>query len=184
VKLSELVQEIIEEGTILGPDAIARELVRRRREFNLEAELQLLLRAYVLRKLSQQPATRKVYPVEYEPVEQDLDDLLPISALVQALSEVEPARSPSSKVRGYQAFPWLKRQVFVGSEWKVLGDCDADDVEYLAKRRWGLAQDLLHSAEYFNHLAYQMRAASAHTVSDLDEDVLLAIGRPNNRNES
>lgn len=174
VRLSELVQQIIDEGEVLGPDAIARELLARRREFNLEAELQLLLRVYVLRRLSQQPTSRPVRPMV-----SILDDieLQPISAFAGggvALAE----RPLSTKVYEYQRFPWLKRQVFVGEGWTTLGECTVEEVEYLRDRRRTLARDLMSSATFFDSLAQHMREIHAERVADLDDELLLRISEP------
>lgn len=177
VRLSELVQQIIDEGEVLGPDAIARELLARRREFNLEAELQLLLRVYVLRRLSQQPTSRPVRPM-VSILDPDDIELQPISAFAGggvALAE----RPLSTKVHEYQRFPWLKRQMFVGDRtWKPLGDCSADEVEYLRDRRRTLARDLVSSAAFFDSLAQHMREIHAERVADLDDELLLRISEP------
>lgn len=175
MRLSQLVQQIIDEGEVLGPDAIARELLARRREFNLEVELALLLRVYVLRQLSQQPATRPVQPVS----ELEFNDmeLQPISSLAGGGVAVLE-RPLSAKVEGYRNFPWLGRQVFVGDGWKTLADCTVEEVDYLSARRRSLASKLTSSAAFLEAIAEQMRQIRAERVADLDDEFFLRISKP------
>lgn len=68
---------------------------------------------------------------------------------------------------------WRQRyveRVSVAGEWKMLGDCTAEDVDWLAESRAVESVKLAAVAERFRSLAARMRAAGAATVADLGDD--------------
>lgn len=66
-------------------------------------------------------------------------------------------------------------RVHVDGEWKMLGDCTAEDVDWLADARAVESAKLAAVADQFRELAARMRAAGVATVADLGDDVALGV---------
>ncbi len=66
----------------------------------------------------------------------------------------------------------------VAGEWKMLGDCTAEDCDVLAREREEQAERLSAWAARFRALAARMREVGAATVSDLGVTVLEEVPVP------
>jgi hypothetical protein len=67
------------------------------------------------------------------------------------------------------------QRVFVEGEWKFLAQCTVSEVDWLADQRAGEAAKLNAIADGFRKLADHMRATGAQVVSELPEDIDLAV---------
>lgn len=68
----------------------------------------------------------------------------------------------------------MRLRLFVG-EWKLLGDCTAEDLDAVVEMRTSEAAALAANAEKYTQLAKRVRRAKASTVAALDADVVRGI---------
>lgn len=62
---------------------------------------------------------------------------------------------------------WLQQPEFVDGAWKHIGECTADDLDWLAADHERKAAQLSASADRFRGLAERVRAAGVATLADL-----------------
>lgn len=83
-----------------------------------------------------------------------------------------PSPAGRGRSRWEQAAPLLRQRYCVAGEWKLLGDCTADDCDLLADDYARRAAQQAAVEARFRRLAAQLRASGASTVSDLGQTEL------------
>lgn len=163
--IDELIDQIVEQGDIVGPDAITAYLLGLHDDFmhgvanpvwDPEEDLPRLVRVYVSVSL----ARRRSRPVKPIPApDPGVVSGRPLSAKVQAIRHAAPQ--------------WLEEQVSVGrGNWKKVGDCTVADLTYMAQKRLQLSNENRVKAQVYLAWSERMRAAQVAKLRDLPNSQL------------
>lgn len=104
-----------------------------------------------------------------------------IAQRARAMREARPLTqtvvqgTPASSARWASAASILEHRICIGTEWKRLADCTADDLERTALDRQSRAATILSEADRWTRLAALLRRRGATTVADLSADDLSAV---------
>jgi hypothetical protein len=109
------------------------------------------------------------------PGERDRLVLHGLTERVTLMVRVERQSGGNTPRQGRSRWQRFAQRVNVAGEWKRLGDCTAEDVDWLAADRAEESARLAAVAQQFRMLAAQMRAAGVATVADLGDDVELQV---------
>jgi len=148
------IRAIVEETDLASPEEITEKLAGQIPARDLRAVVTVLLRDYVRVELSR---------LRMRTGSDSPDATTNRSAKVAAIRAAAPR--------------WLRDRVFVGgSEWKLLGDCTADNLAYLQQERRDNAARSLAAAEFFASLEKLVRRHKVARVSDLPPRTLGTVG--------
>lgn len=147
-----LIAAVTEETDADDPSEIADLVLERIPDSELRDAFRPVLRSYVVSRLAS--FRSKVRAVAQEP---------PASARWDGASSV------------YLQF--LRNRVAVSGQWRKMGECTAEDADWLASERMNLAKATATEARRFQMLAKAVRTKNVKTIGDLDEPTLLEIIR-------
>lgn len=68
-----------------------------------------------------------------------------------------------------------RQRIYVGNEWKMLGDCTVADIDSAALDRRATAQQNKAWADRYDQLSLRMSQSHAGVVSDMSQDMVAAI---------
>lgn len=143
--LSGIIRAILDETDLTTPEAVAAEAVRRTPDEHIREFYRQAVRGQARVQMHAIPSTPPA---------------VTRSAKFAAIADMHSRQ--------------LKARVFVGDQWKMLGQCTYDDVLALADSRQQLAEENAAAAEKFRRVAKELQNAGAETVADLPADVLAA----------
>jgi hypothetical protein len=149
------IRAIVEETDLASPEEITEKLAGQIPARDLRAVVTVLLRDYVRVELSR------------------------LRMGAHGGDNPDATTNRSAKVAAIRAAAprWLRDRVFVGgSEWKLLGDCTADNLSYLQQERRDNAARSLAAAEFFASLEKLVRRHKVARVSDLPPRALGTVG--------
>ena len=154
LNLRGLTRDVLRTSTLADPSDIADEVYRRIGEDQLRAALRDALRVFVRQVISEERSHTTIRP---------------------------ESASPSAKVAAIRDY-WqrsLRDRVHASaSEWKLLGDCSAADLDFAAAERQEQAERNAAKARQYRMLARLVEEHGAARVRDLPADVLMhTLGR-------
>lgn len=161
--LRQLIREVAESTTLADPAEIASEVAGRVPDEHVREAFTEMLRGYVRQVLTDE----RTFPSLPQPRETE-DKTRPKGS--------RPGNR-SRKVAGIRA-AWAKvltERVHVGpapTDWKLFGDCDADDLDFMAGEREQIAEQNHTKAEHYRKVRKLLVEHSADTVRGLPEKVL------------
>lgn len=165
--LRALIREVAADSKAADPGAVAEEVARRISAKQLRAAFLEMLRPFVVQTLSQHRLIT-VPPQHHE---------APRHSTPQPPASSGRPGTRSWKRDGVRDH-WakvLQERVHVGvgpTDWKFLGDCDADDCLFISAERRRLAEANLAAAQKFDALAKLLTKHKVQTVRELPRDAL------------
>lgn len=158
--LKALIREVADESQHADPGAIAEEVAKRVPNKHLRSAFREMLRPFV----RQLVATGRTFPA---PMTRET------ASTGSSDTKPRPANRSWKRTGIYRWASVLRERVHVGaSDWKFLGDCDRDDLGFIASERRTLAEANLLKAEQYEKLLALLDEHGAATVRDLPEKAL------------
>lgn len=162
--LKALIREVAAESAHADPGALAEEVDKRVPDEHLREAFREMLRQFV----RQMVVTSRTFPA---PTVRDAAE--PAQA-----SSPAPARPANRSWKRNGIYKWasvLRERVHVGvgaADWKFLGDCDREDLGFIAEERRALAEANIVKAEQYEKLRALLDEHRAATVRELPEQAL------------
>jgi hypothetical protein len=147
--LSALIRDVVDTTAFVGPDEVAAEVARRIPKSHKDAVLATCLRSHVHTAITQIRSTNgRLAPLPTRSAKGDA---------IRAWATEQRTRR-------------LSEQLHVGpGEWKLLADCTAENLRFVAAERMDMARRCEASASTYNALADALDELDIKTVRDLPD---------------
>lgn len=170
--LRTLIREVCDTSSATAPELLVKEVLRRidRRDAQvaLEQALPYIVHSVVSSHRFTAPPPGRPHTA---PADQTAFDALADDVSGGATPIKQPRSTKVASIRDTIGRA-LRERISVGhdrSEWKFLGDCTADDLEYAARLRHDLARANAARARQLHELADALRESGVETVRELPD---------------